>query len=292
MSKILELLNYNRKRGVDKKEGAEDFSEHITAENFDSSTKEKLASTYIFNPANAAKDVIKKQDREITHKHNPRSSRIRFAQLFPWIISFLAVLLLLVNIAYRGKININVEFLDPKNLSPEKDLISQIERADMAPIATSLITEGQLNNYIIKKLGFYGAATSKSKILQDGLYLFNDGTMGWASAGIDLAKPMNLSDTTLDFFIKGAKGNESLELILRDVENNSYMPQAYNIIFNKNMSTNWQFVSIPFKGFDGTYNPKKINHIGFEFGTGTTSNEQGISIYIKKIKMINNGTIP
>ena len=64
------------------------------------------------------------------------------------------------------------------------------------------------------------------------------------------------------------------------------------VIFNKNMSTNWQFVSIPLKGFDGTYNPKKINHIGFEFGIQTTSNEQGISIYIKKIKMINNGTTP
>ena len=298
MSKILELLNYTKKREVDKKESRQDFSNYIIPESFDSSTKEKLASTYIFNPTNGSKHIIKKQDDATEHKHPPGQPRPRNAQFFPWLIAFLAILLLLVNIVYRGKVNIYIDFVNkgagqsPPNalqaISPGEDLNAEAKSIDIAPMSSSLITEGRLNGYIIENLGFYGAALNKSKVLEDGLYLYNDGSTGWASAGIDLTQPMDFSNTTLDFFIKGAKGNESLKLILRDSESNSYIPQAYNDIFNKNMGTDWQFVSIPFKSFNGKYNAEKIDHIGFELGTQTISNESGASMYIKKIKIVKN----
>ena len=313
MSKILELLNYSKKRGVNSKmEKEENLPGHMTPENFDSDTKEKLASTYIFNPLNTNERIIQNQNKSISRKHNAGQSQTRLTQLFPWFISFLAILLLLVNIAYRGRINVNIEILDgdsvqnqnapvaaklaPLSAIPaKKDLIStetEIQKPGIMPITTSLIVNGHLNSYVIKRLGFYGAAITKSKMLQDGLYLFNDGVTGWASIGIDFTKPMDFSNTTLDFFIKGREGGESLKLILRDTENNSYIPQAYNAIFNKNMKTDWQFVSIPFKNFNGTYNANEINHIGFEFGTQTTSNEPGSSIYVKKIKIVENSITP
>jgi hypothetical protein len=166
----------------------------------------------------------------------------------------------------------------------EKEIIG------LVPVSIPLIAERRLNRDYIKKLGFYGAASSKSSVIEDGLYLFNDGSAGWASAGLDLAEPMDLSKSSLDFFIKGASGSESLELILRDAEYKSYIPQARNAVFNKNMAREWQFVSIPFNNFNGAYNPKNINHIGFEFGTQTTSNALGVSIYIKNMKIVNNAT--
>ena len=296
MSKILELLNYNKKRVAGKREKREDLSDRTIDEDFDSNVKEKLANTYIFNPANASEHVIRKQGKEAVHKHVRKHSQGRFMQLAPWLIAFLTVMLLLVNIAYRGKVNIKVEFLNnmadrTAAVSPEKNIPAE-NGADEPPIFTPLISDGYLNSYIIKKLGFYGAAISKSRMVEDGLYLFNDGATGWASAGIDLPEPMDFSNTTLDFFVKGGEGNESLKLILRDSTNNSYMPQAYNVIFNKNMGTDWQFTSVPFGGFEGAYNPKKINHIGFEFGTQTTSNKPGSLIHIKKIKIVKSGAAP
>ena len=298
MSKILELLNYTKKREVDKKERGEGSSSYVIPESFDSSTKEKLASTYIFNPTNGSKHIIKKQGDGAEHNHSLVHTRPRNTQFFPWLIAFLAILLLLANIVYRGKVNIYVDFVNeeanqtpPNTLqasSVQKDLNAEAKSIDIAPISTSLIIEGRLNSYVIKNLGFYGAALNRSKLLEDGLYLFNDGSTGWASVGIDLTQPMDFSNIALDFFIKGVKGNESLKLILRDDESNSYIPQAYNDIFNKNMGTDWQFVSIPFKSFNGKYNAEKIEHIGFEFGTQTTSNELGASIYIKKIKIVEN----
>ena len=303
MSKISELLNYNNKERRDKKGEGENFSNPAPSKNFDSDTKEKLAKTYIFNPVDKSGNSNKKHNEKILpHKYGVETSKIRFAQFFPWLISFLAVLLLLANIAYRGKINVKIEILKEgsiqptpsvsKNLPTKKGLASETKSVKITPISIVLVAEWRLNRRIIKKLGFYGAALSKSTMTQDGLFLFNDGTTGWASVGLDLAKPMDLSDNAFDFFIKGIHGNESLKLILRDAENSSYMPQAYNIIFNKNMAKDWQFVSIPFNNFNGTYNPKRITHIGFEFGTQTTSNEPGVSIHIKNMKIVKNPASP
>jgi len=53
------------------------------------------------------------------------------------------------------------------------------------------------------------------------------------------------------------------------------------------MGKDWQFVSVPFGNFAGLYNVKAIKHIGFEFGTQTTQNEPGSSIYIKNIRIVN-----
>jgi hypothetical protein len=295
LSKILELLHYNKKRDIDKKERREDFPDLTVAENFDSNVREKLANTYIFNPAKASEHVIRKQGGQSPHKDIHKQADISIRQLFPWLISFLAILLLLVNIAYRGKVSIRVEFLDTGAAKTGAVLSEPAKELKDTPgifASTPLISEGYVNSYIIKKLGFYGAAISKSRILQDGLYLFNDGTTGWASVGIDLPGPMDLSGMTLNFFVKGEEGGESLKLTLRDSQANSYMPQATNTVFNKNMDTDWKFASIPFMGFEGAYDPEKIKHIGLEFGTQTTSNEPGSLIHIKNINIVKNSTLP
>lgn len=297
MSKILDLLNYY------KKGQGKELSDHIPRDVFDPSTKEKLASTYIFNPINKDENDNKKLDKKISpHKYDKGASKVRFIQVFPWIVSFLAVLLLLINIAYRGKINFIIEIvkegstqsvpLVPEQVSLPSSRGQDVEASDPTLISIDLIREGEFNRYIIKRLGFYGAALSRSKLIQDGLFLYNDGYTGWASVGLDLTKPMDLSNSTLDFFIKGLYGDESLGLFLRDAENNSYLPQANNIIFSKNMGKDWQFVSIPFSNFNGTYNPRRINHIGFEFGTQTTLNEPGVSIFIKNIRIVKNPAAP
>jgi len=298
-----EFLDYNKHEKVDrvnKKEEKGSFFSNIPPEDIDYETKKKLASTYISHPNDKSDNINKNLVKDILpHRYRIGTSKSRFLQSFPWLISFLAVLLLLVNIAYRGKINIKIEILNEgdigsmtdvsKNTPLKKDFSSEIKSTDspdMSIISTPLFTEGQLNRYIIKKLGFYGAALNKSEVTRDSIFLFNDGSTGWASVGLDLVEPMDLSSSSLDFVVKGVYGNESLKLFLRDTENKSYMPQAYNLIFNKNLSKSWQFVSIPFDSFSGIYNPKKINHIGFEFGIQTTSNESGASIYIKNIKIV------
>lgn len=295
MGKISELLNYKKKGEAGRKGKGRDFSNPISPQNLDSSTREKLADTYILNPVDKNENVSKKLDKKIPpFKHDAGMPKARSPHFFPWLISFLAVLLLLVNIAYRGKINVKIEVLKEgaipppptnvsKNFPSKKDLAAETKSN---AIFTALIVEGRVNRYIIKKIGFYGAALGKSRVIEEGLFLFNDGTTNWASVGLDFAEPMDLSSSSLDFFIKGGHGRESLNLILRDAENNSYMPQAHNIIFNKNMAEDWQFVSIPLNNFDGAYNPKRVNHIGFEFGTQTTLNEPGVSIYIKNIKIV------
>ncbi len=304
MSKILDLLNYNRwdkKSGAAGKAKAEGY-EHITHQNFDVDTREKLASTYIFNPIENTKEAKPGPKIETAHRKDKKiTAEPRLTAIFPWFISFLAVLLLLVNIAFRGKIVINIDVIpgaEPKipAVMPEKsaskdDIAPKAEgyqemRLSVKPKSITLAGVSMPDKGIIKKVGFYGAALSKSKAMEGGFLLFNDGTAGYASTAFDLSYPMDLEDSTLDFFVKGTYGNESLKLFLRDAGTKSYMPQAVNFLFKKNMGADWQFVSIPFKNFTGSYDPKAINHIGFEFGTQTTQNEPGTSIYIKNIKIV------
>ena len=297
MSKILELLTYNnKKKKFDKQKTGEAFSHHISSGHLDSDTKEKLASTYIFNPIENIENVNNSSgEKQLPYASIP--SKIRLMHLFPWLIAFLAILLLLVNIVYRGKININVEVLKEgavqvapvaEGYTPVEHLTTEIEIIDKVSTVTLLVAENHINGDIVKKLGFYGAALNKSRIIKDGLLLVNDGTAGWASVGFDLSEPIDSTGRSLDFFVKGDEGNESLELILRDADTNSYLPQAHYIIFRKNMGNEWQFISIPFSDLDGFYNPERVKHIGFEFGTQTTLNEKGASIYIKNIRIVKN----
>lgn len=301
MSKILDLLNHGKKEQPDRKGEEENFSNHIRPVNFRPDVKEKLANTYIFKPISKDKDTDENPDKKILpHQQDIATSNIRFAQLFPWLIAFLAVLLLLVNIVYRGKIKIDIEIVNErapelipdvsKNIPFKNDLIGEpiSSDANITQISTALLTEGRLNSSIVKKIGFYGASLSESRMTRDGLYLVNDGRAGWASVGLDLTVPLDLSSSTLDFFIKGLQGNESLKLFVRDADYNSYMPQAYNIIFTRDMPKDWQFVSVHFDNFNGVYNPQKINHIGFEFGTQTTSNNPGAVIFVKNMKIVKN----
>ena len=295
MSKLVDLLSYG-KRSADKKGDEDMFSAKILSENFDTDTKEKIASTYIFNPPNKSESLKKATDEDRYPSPNKSAHpSAKIFHLFPWLISLLAILLLLVNIAYRGKINIKIEVLkDDGKMSSEtasdtyvqKGSAATTEDTNTAYVSNFLILNGQINNRVIKKIGFYGAALRDSRIQKDGIYLINDGTIGWASAGFDLAQPADLTNSSLEFFVKGLNGDESMEIILRDSDNNSYLPQAHNLVFNKNMGGEWQFVSIPFGNFKGYYNSKHVNHIGFEFGTQTTSNNPGATIYIRNIKIV------
>lgn len=296
MSKIVDLLTY-KKRSADKKGYEDIFHSKVLSENFDTDTKEKIASTYIFNPV-GNKENLKKVIGGDSHLSPLKAAHpgAKIFNLFPWLISLLAIALLLVNIAYRGKINIKIEIVgnntdrinseNAKAVAAQKNMLSGAASHKMDSDSNRLIANGQANTVLVKKIGFYGAALRDSKILKDGIYLVNDGTAAWASAGFDMAQSTDLTDSSLEFFAKGLTGNESLELILRDSNHNSYLPQARSLIFDKNMSGEWQFVSIPFGNFDGYYNSKIISHIGFEFGTQTTSNDPGASIYIRDIKIV------
>ncbi|MBL7071760.1 MAG: hypothetical protein ISS26_06295 [Candidatus Omnitrophica bacterium] len=308
MSKILDLLNYNKwdKSGEPAgREKVEELPDHITPQSFDADTRETLANTYIFNSPDKSKKAEVQSGKNIApHKHLAVRPHFKFLRVFPWLISFLAVLLLLVNIAFRGKIIVNIDVV--REMGPESaPALMEKSQAESGKEAVKpavetfqprqetgnlksiyLAMEGRPNRHIVKKLGFYGAAMNKSRLAESSVLLFNDGTAGYASAGFDLSQPMDLSDSTLDFFVKGSFGRESLKLFLRDASSRSYFPQAIKMIFENNMSADWQFVSIPLKGFDGLYDAEKINHIGFEFGTQTTHNDPGASIYIKNLKIV------
>ncbi|MEA3305682.1 MAG: hypothetical protein U9R52_02590, partial [Candidatus Omnitrophota bacterium] len=262
------------------------FSHHPASENFDSDTKEKLASTYIFNPVENIKDV---NNGSINSPlpHSPVSSKTRLAPLFPWLIVFLMVMLLLANIIYRGKINVKIEVL--KESSERFMPAAPGENHFFAEHPAEDIEITGINGSVVEKMGFYGAASSRSIMTKDELLLVNDGTITWASAGFDLGEPIDSTGRSLDFFVKGKAGGESLELILRDADNNSYLPQARHATFHKNMKNEWQFVSVPFSDFDGFYNHERVKHIGFEFGTQTTLNKRGTSIYIRNVKIVKNG---
>ena len=99
MSKIVDLLTYKKK--ISDKKGYDDiFSSKVLSENFDTTTKEKIANTYILNPSDEPANLKKdKSENHVLPSHKATHLSAKIFHLFPWLISFLAVLLLLVNIA-------------------------------------------------------------------------------------------------------------------------------------------------------------------------------------------------
>lgn len=297
MSKILSLLKDKKTQTTiqpaddvfnSRLKGAEDF--------YKSDVQEKLASTYIINPAKA-------DEHKLPHpveKPKPKS-----LNMLPWLISMAAVILFFGNAFFSGKVNINVQIVKGEPaavpvsaeayVQPQKigGLTEEGSGKEAKSILDNILTfpligSGATNDMLIKHMGFYGAALGQSKMVKDGMWMVNDGSAGWASVGFDLKEPLDLRDFSLAFFVKGEKGGERLEVILRDAYNDSYMPQARYRIPDGAFGDTWAYVSLPFGGFKGICDITSVVHIGLEFGTSTTGNKSGSSIQVKNLRIVRN----
>jgi hypothetical protein len=131
--------------------------------------------------------------------------------------------------------------------------------------------------------------------LVNGLGLKPDST--WGSFAMDLGPTIDLTlipkevesfDCSgykyLIFWVKGEKGGEKMQLLLRDASALNYMPQVkYQL---PDATTEWQKVVVALGQFDGKINLSALDNIGLAFGRDV-GNLKGEVIYLDDFMLTN-----
>jgi hypothetical protein len=101
--------------------------------------------------------------------------------------------------------------------------------------------------------------------------------MAWGSFAMDLGPTTDLTVTPkrvesldvsgykyLTFWVKGEKGSEKMELLVRDAHALNYMPQIKRKL--PDLTTEWQKVVVPLEEFSGKIDLTQLDNIGIAFG--------------------------
>lgn len=139
-----------------------------------------------------------------------------------------------------------------------------------------LVYNGVIDKDILNYFSFEGDAKEESSILINSVKLVNKNKLGWARATFQLNTYIDLSGVNILILGKCVHGLKSINLILDDIEGNSY--QFSNIGF----SPDWELKNIELENIKN-FNFKKVQRLAIEFGTKTSGNTDGSVIYIKEM---------
>lgn len=182
----------------------------------------------------------------------------------------------------------------PNNLGGEVGVYGSLEPNwdDIASVPYSWVYETITPTYDIKNV--HGGRQSFR--LVNGLGLKPEET--WGSFAMDLGPTTDLTvipkrvesfDCSgfkyLVFWLRGEKGGERLQFLMRDAHALNYMPQVKHKL--SDATTEWQKVVIPLQQFSGKLDLAALDNIGIAFGRDV-GNLKGEIVYLDDF-MFNNG---
>ncbi len=119
----------------------------------------------------------------------------------------------------------------------------------------------------------------------------------WGSFAMDLGPTTDLTvipkkveslDTSgyeyLTFWVKGEKGGERMELLMRDAHALNYMPQVKHKL--PDATTEWQKITVPLEQFKGRLDLTVLDNVGLAFGKDV-GNLKGEVIFVDEFMFTN-----
>ena len=88
----------------------------------------------------------------------------------------------------------------------------------------------------------------------------------------------------LAFWVKGEKGGERMELLIRDVHSLNYMPQVKHKL--PDATTEWQKITVPLEQFKGRLDLTVLDNVGLAFGKDV-GNLKGEVIFVDEFMFTN-----
>lgn len=124
-----------------------------------------------------------------------------------------------------------------------------------------VIDKGLVNQDIVKRFELSGyARKGSSKIIKDAVILKNPRKYNWADMVLPFRFPVDLSDRTLNFSVRGGKGGEKITILLKDTSNRSIrLKELY-------LSSEWRDESILLSSSGRFIDISKINSLRVEYG--------------------------
>ncbi len=154
-----------------------------------------------------------------------------------------------------------------------------------APVV-KIVDGGTVNRSIIKSFTFRGYAKNPdSRITKDAVILSNPKKYRWADLSVDLKFPLDLSKRRLAISLRGKTGGESVNVVLRDVNNKSLRLPGLSL------ASGWTDETIALNGARNEIDLSNINHLRIEYGyVGESSKEAdspiNVTVYLRNISLL------
>lgn len=150
----------------------------------------------------------------------------------------------------------------------------------------TLIDDGNIDREPIRKIEFRGYAKNRSRLAVKPILFTNSKKYSWADLSIDFRFPIDLSGRMLSLSVKGKVGGEKISVIMRDIQNRSF------VISDIYLTSSWKTETVSLDNIKNDIDLSAINHMRMESSfMGDPPREAGkspadMTMYIKDIKIL------
>ena len=205
-------------------------------------------------------------------KHESKNNK--WALFLPWIITAVVVAAAAAMVLSKSSIDVKVRLLGEVPTFNASRQQGAVEKGEI------LIKGGDPQKELVKDIYFAGDGKMYSAFKQDQIMLCNARGSGWANCTIELKEPVDLNRLDVKYTAKGARGSESLVLVIVDSGNRIYRMEKD---LSSSLTGDWQQYAVNFRPVKKSLDLSSIKAIKFEFGSLTADNYPGAVIYIKDI---------
>ena len=266
MSKVIESLRASAREFTKKKSDIESGATPYEM------TQEQLAQIYF---SGGQKEKRSEMPLVIRVVEKPSASN-----WLPWVLALIAIAMAGFSLFSTKRIFVDIKVIDDKFDAQEvrgqtAHLTTRSSSADTRPNALSL-----------QAASFEGAAKLKSAKNGSELILVNSSIASFARASLSFPEPIDLAGSKLVFYAKGQKGGERLAIAMKDRDNIQGFRQGEFHPFPAGLSNDWQRVEVPLTETAEGFDAKKVAGLRFEFGTKSTENKPGDTLFIKDLQVL------
>lgn len=204
--------------------------------------------------------------KKVKEKKAPKASR-SIVVILVFLVLFIIILGLIIDIKITVKENV-------------KDAARNIVASAKANF---LLKDGKPNQNLVKKVTFLGDARKFSRATGKIIVLINAKGSGWGNMSIKFKKPINIRDLDISYMASGQSGGERMFLILIDANNRLYRIQD-NLALALNKE--WKSRRISLQSAQNAIDLSRISEMQFEFGSLTTGNSTGATIFLRDINTL------
>jgi hypothetical protein len=117
------------------------------------------------------------------------------------------------------------------------------------------------------------------------LTLANSSLSSLAYAQMTFDPPISGLGRTLQFDVRGQQGGETLELIFKDIDNNSSLNWQKLIVEPEGLTTGWTTAEIRLEA-SNYFNADSLREMRIEIGTQRTKNPESAVVFIRNMRWI------
>lgn len=200
----------------------------------------------------------------------------------PWLITLLALVLSTAALFSTKRVAIDIRVMDAAS-----DVAPSPHATEPAagPAKNPRVEAPEVITLSPTDFIFSGAALLRSSRERQQLVLTNSSVSGLAYAHISFNPALPALGKRLYFEVRGLKGGEKFEIVLKDSNGNTSLNWKPIVPFEDGVTTEWQPVVVDLEP-TRFFNPNALQQLRIEFGSQRTGNAADATLLVRNLQWI------